>query len=156
MRKCVAKFLSNPPKFTVLTKPILHALPVMPRVQTDGSFGSMNHRKTSRTAVLYRDRKGQDTTQCITYFDHKDSMESEWCSILDGIRYAQKKGDGFIELENDCLGVVQCLTREYEPRAGRYIKYFSTIHRELRNFDYVGLRWIPREMNKADDIFKLE
>lgn len=151
MRPCLSKFLSAPPAFTVITRPIQHPLPSMPRVQTDGSFGS---KRFSRTAVLYRDKKGVTTWQSKTYLQHRDSTESEWCSVLDGIRYATKKDDGFLELENDNLGVMQCLTRGLEPRAQRYHTYFRTIHAELRNFDYVGVRWIPREMNAADDIFR--
>jgi len=121
----------------------------MPRVQTDGSFG---HSKISRTAVLYRDRKGIDTTQCKTYFDHRNSTESEWCSVLDGIQYAVKKDEGFVELENDNLGVIQSLIRRKEPKMGYY---YQVIQKELLHFDYVGIRWIPREMNAADDIFRI-
>ena len=149
MRKCVAKFLSNPPPFTVLTKPIIHPLLVMPRAQTDGSYTT----KFSRTAVLYRDRKQMDTTQCIRYTGHRDSTEAEWCAVLDGIRYAVKRDEGFLELENDNQSVMQCLTYEREPRHSRFAKYYGTILRELRHFDYVGVRWIPREFNKADDLF---
>ena len=152
MRKCLAKFLSDPPAFTVITKPIIQPLPIMTRIQTDGSY---SQRKLSRTAVLYRDRKGVDTRQCKTYLNHSDSTESEWCSVLDGITYAVRKDEGFIQLENDNLGVMQCLTRFKDgPRPGRYHRYYVEIQRQLYNFDYVGVRWIPREMNAADAIFR--
>jgi hypothetical protein len=151
MRPCVAKFLSNPPKFAVLTKPILHPLSVMPRVQTDGSFTG----RFSRTAVLYRDKNNVDTTQCITYLHHRNSTESEWCSVLDGMLYAAKKDEGFLELENDNLGVIQTLIHQRPPRIQKCRGYYSAILNQLTHFDYVGVRWIPREFNKADDIFRL-
>lgn len=152
MRPCLAKFLSNPPKFTVITTPIIHPLPKMPRLQTDGSFG---YKGVSRTAVLYRNKKGNDSMQCKTYFDHSTPTESEWCSVLDGIKYAVKKDEGFIELENDNLGVITCLISEIEPSNPIHAFYFTSIYKQIEHFDYVAIRWIPREMNASHEIFKL-
>ena len=155
MRPCLAKFLANPGKFAVITKPALSPLAVMPRIQTDGSFGNGSFGTgISRTAVLYRDRKGVDTVQCRTYFDHLNSTESEWCSVLDGVMYAVKKDEGFVELENDCLGVVQSIIRR-RAKGGVATYYCDAIRDETKHFDYFGIRWIPRELNASHEIFQL-
>ena len=153
MRPCLIEFLTNPPKFTVLTDARIHRLPNTPRVQTDGSFGSNT---ISRTAFLYRDRKGKDTRQVKTYFHHKIPTESEWCSVLDAMKYASKRDEGFLELENDNLGIVRMLIREIEPVNPIHYPYYSSIQTQLKNFDYVAIRWIPREMNSAHNIFRLK
>ena len=66
-----------------------------------------------------------------------------------------KKGDGSMELENDCLGVVKALVRRQVPVDRQSAHFYSTISREIRGLDYFGIRWIPREMNKADELFRL-
>ena len=149
MRQALVKFLSKPPFFTVLTRPILSPLTLsaMPRVQTDGSFGPLG----SRTAVLYRDRKGVDSAQVRTYPEHGGSAESEWQSVLDGIVFAAKRNEGFLHLENDNRDVIQSLISRKAQL--NYADYYADIIGHLDKFDYVGVRWIPREMNAADALF---
>jgi len=60
-----------------------------------------------------------------------------------------------MELENDCLGVVKALIRRQAPTERQSAHFYSAVCREIRGLDYFGIRWIPREMNKADDLFRL-
>ena len=153
MRPALANFLQNPTRFSVLK-----GLPLAPstlppkvaRVQTDGSFTSF-----SRTAVLLRTTTPEEYTLRSTYLDHVNSTQSEWCSILDGIIFSKRKDQGSIQLENDCLGVIQALLRNRPPRDELTAHFYTTIFKELRELDYFGIRWIPREMNKADQLFRI-
>ena len=112
-------------------------------IQTDGSFKS----GISRTACLFpRSRE----YMLRTYLDHRHSADSEWCSVLDGIRLAKELDRGAIFLENDCLGVVQALVSRRPPK---HMDYYHAILDEIRQMDYIGIRWIPRELNRADDLF---
>lgn len=155
MRPAVAKFLQNPTRFSVLKGLPLAPSTLPPKVahvQTDGSFTSVS--RMSRTAVLLR-TIGEEYTLRSTYFDHVDSTQSEWCSILDGILFSKRKDQGSIQLENDCFGVIQALLRNRPPRDDLAAHYYTSIFKELRELDHFGIRWIPREMNKADELFRV-
>jgi ribonuclease HI len=124
------------------------------RVQTDGSFG-IKYQPISRTAVILTDCSGIRYSLCKTYFDHKNSTESEWCSVLDGLNYCLKKDEGAVELENDNLGVMNSLIQRKPPRHGYLADYYGMIHKQLTLLEYVSIRWIPRQLNKADGLFRL-
>jgi hypothetical protein len=150
MRPALASFLRNPPAFTALSRGAPRPSAVA-HVQTDGSFTP----SLARTAVILRTTAATEYTLAKSYFDHRSCTHTEWCSVLDGIKYAVKKGDGSMELENDCLGVVKALIRRQAPTERQSAHFYSAVCREIRGLDYFGIRWIPREMNKADDLFRL-
>ncbi|NBO71868.1 reverse transcriptase-like protein [bacterium] len=138
--------------FHPLTKPYLVRPLQTALLQTDGSF-SMKHKGISRTAVILTTYKGNTYTLSKTYFDHTDSTESEWCSVLDGITYAIKRGQDSLELENDNLGVIQSLILAVRPNRPHIADYYHAIQESVGGFEYLGVRWIPRRMNRADGLF---
>lgn len=140
--------------FRPLTKPYLVRPLQTALVQTDGSF-SMKHKGISRTAVILTTYKGNTYTLSKTYFDHIDSTESEWCSVLDGITYAIKRGQDSLELENDNIGVIRSLVQEDRPKRAHIADYYNAIQYSLKEFEYLGVRWIPRKFNKADRLFRV-
>ena len=153
MQPALAQFLRNPQHFLPLTSRLIRP-PRAALVQTDGSF-SKKYVKMSRTAVILTTHDKIDYKLVNTYTDHWNSMESEWCSVLNGIRYAQKKDQGSVELENDCLQVVKHLIHKRPPMKGYLAAYYTSILKEIKNMEYLGIRWIPRELNRADDLFRL-
>ena len=119
-------------------------------LQTDGSFRYRD--RISRTAALL---KSEETFKSVkTYFDHQNSYESEWCSILDGIQMTQKNEVSSISLENDNLGVINSLIQRRRPRHEYAAAYYDVIMKEVKYMDYVEMRWIPRRFNKADGLFR--
>jgi hypothetical protein len=152
MRPVLATFLRNPTPFTGLTtlqRPSKVAL-----VQTDGSFSSQ-YPEISRSAVILRTKDGIDYSLVDTYTDHWNSHETEWVSVLNGIRFALKKDQGSVELENDCLPVIKHLINKRVPLKSYLADYYSQIFKEARVMEYLGIRWIPRELNKADELFRI-
>ena len=148
MRPALANFLRNPTPFSILTRstrPLLVA-----HVQTDGSFRN----GVSCTAALLKTPTPEDYTLLTTHFGHKDSQHSEWASVLDGILFSAKKDQGAIELDNDCLGIIKGLTQRRPPTDKLASHLYGKIFREVRRMDHVGVRWIPREMNRADELFR--
>jgi ribonuclease HI len=136
-------------QFTNLTKLIIKEPPKITLIQTDGSFHP--GKRISRTAcILYTSKPYSLIT---TYFNHDDSIESEWCSILDGINYAKKKKQHSIYLENDSLTVIQSLIQKKVNK--RFEEYLYNIYNIANDFEYIGIRWIPRKYNKADRLFRL-
>ena len=154
MRPALQEFLRAPTKFTSLIKPPRVRPSHTALVQTDGSFSS-SYPKISRTAVILNTKMHEEWTLSTTYSNHKNSGEAEWCSVLDGIKYAIKKGQFAIELENDNLGVIQSLIHRNIPKTSSLSYYYLAIYKEITNLDYIGARWIPRELNKADELFRL-
>ena len=120
-------------------------------LQTDGSFRYTD--RVSRTAsLLLSDEK---YTSVKTYFYHRNSYESEWCSILDGIQMTQSNEVSAVKIENDNLGVINALIQKRKPRHEYAAVYYDQILKEVRQMDYVEMRWIPRRFNKADGLFRI-
>lgn len=144
----------KPGAFIPLTKPN-PLLELMPKahVQTDGSF-KPSRNNLSRTAVILLKPDGEKYTLCTTYFNHANSHESEWCSVLDGIEFSLKNGSETINLENDNLGVITSLINQKKP-SSLYADYYYHIKDLAKDFEWLGIRWIPRELNRADDLFRL-
>jgi hypothetical protein len=119
-------------------------------LQTDGSFRT--DLNLSRTACILT-VETVDYKRMASYFDHRSHIESEWCSILDGLYFAASNDQGSVDLENDNQAVVNCILRGRTPY--RYADYFWAIRDSINTMDYVGLRWIPRELNKSDELFRI-
>ena len=122
-------------------------------VQTHGSFGSKYH--LSRTAVILKTPLGTEYSHCKTYDTHNNSNESEWCSVLDGIQYAFKRGESSIELENNNLGVIWSLIKKEVPPKQYIAEYYAAIYSHVNLLEYFSLRWIPRRFNRADVLFQI-
>ena len=118
-------------------------------VQTDGSF-----KRLSRTAVILETVQGEQFTLTNTYFTHANSHESEWCSVLNGLEFSLKKNQKAVTLENDNQSVIQSLITQSPPKS-LYWPYYDSIHDLMTEFDWVSVRWIPREQNKADRLFRI-
>jgi len=153
MRPVLATFLRSPTTFTALSRSTLRP-PKVALVQTDGSF-STKQVELSRTAVLLLTASKEEYSLINTYFDHWNAAESEWASVLNGIQFALKKDQGSVELENDCLPVVKHLIHKRAPAKSYLADYYRTILKEAKTMEYLGIRWIPRELNKADDLFRI-
>jgi len=123
------------------------------KLQTDGSFRYND--RISRTASLLREESEGEVYKSVkTYFNHQNSYESEWASVLDGIRMSQDYEVGEIQLENDNLSVINCLVNERRPAQGYVAKYYDDVRAAAKDMDWLEIRWIPRKLNKADGLFR--
>jgi ribonuclease HI len=121
-------------------------------VQTDGSFRYTD--RISRTACLLKD-EGETYRSVKTYFNHVNSYESEWASVLDGIRMSQDYTIGCLQLENDNLSVIHCLVNERKPSQAYAAKYYNDVRAAVKDMDWMEIRWISRKYNKADALFRI-
>jgi len=119
-------------------------------IQTDGSF----QKNISRTAVILDTTQGEQFTLSNTYFTHANSHESEWCSVLNGLKFSLKKNQRAVTLENDNQGLIQSLITQTPPQR-IYSHYYDSIFMLMDSFEWVSVRWIPRELNKADRLFRI-
>lgn len=153
MRATLPTLFRRPGPFTVIAKSTNIKPSNIAHIQTDGSFKIQPY-ILSRTAVIMKTSENQKYSLMNTYLDHKNSTESEWRSVLDGIEYSIKKNEPSIELENDNLGVMSSLIRRRKPQ-GYLQDYYMYIFDRIKEMEWVGIRWIPREMNKSDRLFRI-
>ena len=117
-------------------------------MQTDGSF----KRNVGRAAViLYHDK--ERFSNLVKMQKAKDSYETEWFSVYNGLLFAIEKNATSIEIENDNLSVVHILTGQTSKRNGIATHYEDKIQQLAKHTEYTGIRWIPRKYNRADDLF---
>ena len=83
-----------------------------------------------------------------------NSMESEWASLVDGLEYSQNKGIKCLTIENDCLPVVRSIILKAPPKNPRFLDYYKSFYSLTTAYTWLGIRWIPREMNRADSLFR--
>jgi hypothetical protein len=125
--------------------------PFLAHLQTDGSFKVRN----ARVAYILLSADGRRTYRDVERTDADSSTEAEWASILTGLQFAiDNARQTAIGIENDCLSVIHGLIHQEAPLC-------VAAHRELRReilqlanqTTWTGVRWIPREANRADALF---
>jgi ribonuclease HI len=139
--------------FTPLSKKCAIKPPALAHVQTDGSYNFDS--RISRTAAILYTPADIRYSFVKTYFKHKDSTESEWCSVLNGMLYSIDKNELAVELENDNASVIQALVKREAPAKSVYQFYYKEIFEASKNFEWLSVRWIPRRLNRADDLFRI-
>ncbi len=125
--------------------------PLLAQLQTDGSRTSSR----SRVAMILTTRDHMNIHKKVIDIPHTESAtEAEWASIAGGLEFAITKGETCIGIENDNLGVVGALITDKRDFRNSYAYYYrDKILRMSRLTLWTGIRWIPREINRADDLF---
>ena len=126
--------------------------PVMAIVQTDGSF--YQHSKAGKAGALLLKPDDTFSSHVQSLYKLVSSTEAEWASVYLGLNVAEQANQSSIGLENDCLGVVHQIMMKSHQRH-EYARYYHYKIKELsKKFDWCGIRWIPREMNRADKLLR--
>lgn len=122
------------------------------RVQTDGSYGRP---AGAQAAAVVTSPNGYEAAgQLIHLPTCKSSTEAEWASVAFGLRLALDNDHEVIGLENDCLGVVSALMYPLNPLRHAYARHYrGLIYGLAAQSMWTGVRWIPRQVNRADDLF---
>lgn len=137
--------------FSALVRKTVHIPPHIAHLQTDGSFRYKD--RISRTASLLNTDETYKSVK--TYFDHENSYESEWCSVMDGIILSQTNELDSVQIENDNLSVMQSLIQKKIPKQEYAAVYYEEIMKLIQPMEWVEIRWIPRRLNKADKLFRI-
>ena len=116
-------------------------------VQTDGSYTSKS--KGKGKIAVYMNKQG--SVKQNTGFS---STEMEWASIVFGLQYALENNKDKIGIENDNMGVVHFLENPDIRLKHEYANHYRNEIQMLAGYtEWTGIHWIPRELNKADDLF---
>ena len=125
--------------------------PLLAIVQTDGSYRWKEGNIAANLTVSHQLTTYSQTRKLLAA---ESCTETEWASIAYGLELALNKGEEAIGIENDNLGVVGTLMLNKDPRQ-KYAKYYKDIIMTLtKHSAWTGIRWIPREMNKADRLLR--
>jgi hypothetical protein len=127
--------------------------PFLTRVQTDGSYG--RHLGGGRVAAVVTEPDGtRGAAQMIPVKSARNSTEAEWASVEFGMRMALENDHEAIALENDNLGVIAAIIHPQNPLKHAYARHYrDLIFGHANKTLWTGVRWIPREANRADDLF---
>lgn len=143
--------VSNP--FRIISRSSITIPDRISSIQTNGSCGATYN--ISRTACLLLNSEKIEFSRVKTYFEHKNSYESEWCSVVDGIEFALVKKTFALEIENNNKELMNSLMMKKRPGKPYVVDYFDYIMDISTKIDYLSVRWIPRHLNKADDLFRI-
>ena len=117
-------------------------------VQTDGSF----KKGVGRVAVLLH-HDSNIFRDVRTIPNLRDSYEAEWASVYHGILFSFQHDAYSLHLENDNLGVIQNLLQTPRVSKPRVLSHRTAILDLASKGNWIGIRWIPRAKNRADDLF---
>ena len=129
--------------------PVMYAV-----VQTDASF--YHHTKWTRVAALMKPSINDHVGSMMRTIDNAvSSSEAEWASVTAGIEFALEQGEDSVAIENDNLQVIHGLIVPGIELRHSYAKYHKQrILRLAEHMEWLGARWIPRDMNHADKLFR--
>jgi len=124
-------------------------------LQTDGSF----KRSTGRAAALLLHNSNMYSR--VWELEHaKDSYETEWASIYHGLLFSLNSNADRLHIENDNQGVIMNLLtadlqkKKKQKKQNPYVtEYREAILNLAKQTEWTAVRWIPREINRADDLF---
>jgi ribonuclease HI len=129
--------------------------PFLALVQTDGSY-RLKPQKQARVAFILLSADGRRSLRDVETIRADSSTEAEWSSIYYGLQAAIDAKETAIGIENDCLSVIHGLTLS-APAAPLRNPVNQEIRRKIldlaKQTTWTGVRWIPREENRADALF---
>ena len=123
------------------------------RVQTVGSFDF--RRKGGQAAAILYTPDQHPGPKIMMPIKAGSSTETEWASVALGLALAIQHKRAHVALETDNLGVIRSLIfyRDFRSRHNYAHHYFHEIMRLAAETEWTGVRWIPRALNRADDLF---
>lgn len=130
---------------TTMTPP-----PVPAITQIDASFWH-KQRRTS-LGIIMNLPDATTIHKSKTLFTPRCSTEAEWEAVRFGLEETLEQGAKDICLENDNLSVVATLMDRAERRTAYSRENYVKIKTLCTHAHYVGIRWIPRELNLADEV----
>ena len=133
--------------------PLFHS-----RVQTDGSFRRTREAiERARAAAILYTHDNVIARQTLVSINAENSTEADWASVCLGSMVALEMNQDRFGIENDNLGVIRALINPVDKLKHEYARHYRNIIYDLtKNAEWVGVRWIPREMNSADELFHMK
>jgi len=127
--------------------------PILAILQTDGSFQPRT--RAGKGGVLLVNPDHTFSSHVENLYRLASTTEAEWAAVYKGILVAAEARQPAIGIENDCLNVVSHIALNSPPSNHEYARhYHHKIKEATRQFEWCGIRWIPREQNKANKLLR--
>ena len=127
--------------------PILYSI-----IQTDKSFNTLS-RRTKVAAFMTPSLHEHITSMVITVDNARSTLEADWMSVTAGLEFALEQGEISVALEHGNLQVIHGLIVPGVELQQSYAKYHKQrILRLATHMEWLGARWIPMDMNKAEKL----
>jgi ribonuclease HI len=127
--------------------------PVLCIVQTDGSFQHWSGSAAIAARMTMTDEVLVEQVHPI--YNVESSTEAKWASVYFGLQVATQSKEYSVGVENDSLSVIHHLLFGFKDKPRDYAYYYNyKIHETVKDMDWCGIRWIPRERNQADSLVK--
>jgi len=134
------------------TSPFTYIPNTLYRVQTHGFF---DRNKGSQIAAILYGVDHRAITQTHLQINAKSPTEAAWASVALGLAMAIQHKKPVVGIENDNISIIRSLIfhRNFRSRHESAHHYFHEIMRLALDTEWTGVRWIPRGLNRADDLF---
>ena len=125
---------------------------MLAHVQVDGSFGP---RRQAAVAVKFVAAAGDRSAAFKRpVYAVENSTEAEWIAVHTGLMFALENNEKAMVIENDCLGIIHHLMQRDQVLRRDYARFWrAEIYKLAAETEWTGVRWIPRRLNRADDLF---
>jgi len=123
-------------------------------VQTGGLYHE--YTKKTRVAAILKPSILNHLQKRVFVVENASSLtEAKWHSVLRGLELALEEGETCVALEHDNLSIIHGLITPLMKFRHEYAHYYKKqILSTAKHAEWVGARWIPREFNRADALFK--
>jgi len=117
--------------------------------------GSYRPRTKEAAVAYYLTHNKQSYSSQKLPIKASNSTEAEWASIFFGLKAAIDNSEDLLHIQNDCLSVVRAFLPFSEPPKQNYARHFKVeITKLAGQASWVGISWIPRELNRADQVLR--
>jgi len=145
----------QPMEFVKVAGRSIYRPPVIARMQVDASYRHHIPEMTKCGLILKSADRSLIYQQTILLGKVKNATEAEWAGLYAAIQFAIEHNELTLEAENDNLGVISVLiTRNYPTRHSYANYYYRKIMELGGDMEWLGLRWIPRDLNVADSLLR--
>ena len=145
----------QPMPFVKIAGKSIYRPPIMAHMQVDASYRHHIPHQSKCGLILKSADRRLIYQETILLGKVANATEAEWAGLYNAIHFALEQNELTIEAENDNLGVVSILITKNYPTRHKYANYYYKKIIDIGSeMEWLGLRWIPRSINYADDLLR--
>jgi hypothetical protein len=145
----------QPMPFVKIAGKSVYRPPIMAHLQVDASYKHHMPDATRCGLILKSASRRLIYQEVLQLGRVQNATEAEWAGLHAAVEFAVEQNELTVEAENDNLGVISVLITRNYPTRHKYANYYYKRIFELGSqMEWLGVRWIPRSINYADDLLR--
>jgi hypothetical protein len=145
----------QPMPFVKIAGKSVYRPPIMAHLQVDASYKHHIPDATMCGLILKSANRRLIYQEVLQLGRVQNATEAEWAGLHAAVEFAVEQNELTVEAENDNLGVISVLITRNYPTRHKYANYYYKRIVELGSqMEWLGVRWIPRSINYADDLLR--